>query len=191
MMPRCQISLSNSDHIPAPPLSFNGSVDGTPAQELEAKSLSSLGLIHILGGDFEEAMDCVEASLALYARLSNEQSASRELSAAHFLSGAPPTQHLTYRTAEALCCWLLAFAQLHVGQVQHSIRSGRKALALAQESKNDWAQVSSTFSLTFGLLEAGAYEEALVVTQRAVTLARTLPPKHHLHRMLYALGSTY
>jgi len=160
-------------------------------QELEAKSLSSLGLIHILGGDFEEAMDCVEASLALYARLSNEQSASRELSAAHFLSGAPPTQHLTYRTAEALCCWLLAFAQLHVGQVQHSIRSGRKALALAQESKNDWAHVSSTFSLTFGLLEAGAYEEALVVTQRAVTLARTLPPKHHLHRMLYALGSTY
>ncbi len=30
-----------------------------------------------------------------------------------------------------------------------------------------------------------------MVTQRAVTLARTLPPKHHLHRMLYALGSTY
>ncbi len=160
-------------------------------KELEAKSLTSLGLIHILGGDFEEAIHCVEASLALYAALGKEQSASRELSAAHFLSGAPLTQDLTYRTTEALCWWLLAFAQLHAEQVQHSICSGRRALTLSQESKNDWAQVSSTFSLTFGLLEAGAYEEALVLTQRAVTLARTLPPKHHLHRMLYALGSAY
>ena len=160
-------------------------------QELEARSLSSLGLIRILGGDFEEALQCVEASLALYARLRNEQSAARELSTTHFLSGAPLTQSLTYRTTEALCWWLLAFAQLHAGQVQHSIRSGRRALALSQESKNDWAQVNSTFSLTFGLLEAGAYEEALVLTQRAVTLARTLPPKQQLHRMLYALGSVY
>jgi len=160
-------------------------------KELEAKSLTSLGLIHILGGDFEGAIHFVEASLVLYAALGKEQSASRELSAAHFLIGAPLTQPLTYRTTEALCWWLLAFAQLHAGQVQHSICSGRRALTLAQESKNDWAQVSSTFSLTFGLLDAGAYEEALVLTQRAVTLARTFPPKHHLHRMLYALGSVY
>jgi tetratricopeptide (TPR) repeat protein len=160
-------------------------------KELEAKSLSSLGLIHILRGDFEEALHCVEASLTLYAALGNEQCAARELSTAHFLSGVPLTQPLTYRTTEALCWWLLAFAQLHAGQVQQSIRSGRRALALSQESKNAWAQVSSAFSLTYGLLEAGAYEEALVLTQHAVTLARTLPPKQHLHRMLYALGSAY
>src|SRR5712692_8305321 len=33
VMPRCQGLLSSDDHIPAPPLSFNGSVDGTPATE--------------------------------------------------------------------------------------------------------------------------------------------------------------
>src|SRR5258708_22499995 len=109
--------------------------------------------------------------------MGKEQSASRELSAAHLLIGAPLTQPLTYLTTEALCWWLLAFAQLHAGQVQHSICSVRTALTLAPESKNDWAQVSSTFSLTFGLVDAGAYEDALVRTHRAVSLSRPSPPE--------------
>jgi DNA-binding SARP family transcriptional activator len=164
---------------------------GIQDQELEATSLSLLGWIHICGGDFEEAMHNAEASLALYGALGNRPLASRKLSIPCFTIGAPLTQPLSNRASEAASWGLLAFAQLHAGQVQHSIRSGRRALALAQESKNDWAQVCSMFSLTFGLLEAGAYEEALVLTQRAVTLARTFPPKQHLHRMLYVLGSVY
>ena len=54
-------------------------------QELEARSLCSLGWIHLLGGDFQEAMHCVEASLALYALLGNEPFGSRELSLPCFL----------------------------------------------------------------------------------------------------------
>jgi tetratricopeptide (TPR) repeat protein len=77
------------------------------------------------------------------------------------------------------------------GQVLGSIRSGRRALALSQESKNVWAQVSSTTDLTYGLLDAGAYEEALGLMQHAVALARAFPPKIHLQRILTALGSTY
>ncbi len=160
-------------------------------QELEARSLSLLGWIHLLGGDFEEAMPCVEASLALYAALGNEPTASRELSLAAFILGAPPTQPLTNRASEALCWVQLAFAQVNAGQVHNSIRSGRMALALSKEIKNIWAQISSTNSLTYGLLEAGAYEEALVLTQQAVVLARTLPLVVNFHRFLTALGSTY
>jgi len=159
--------------------------------ELEARSLSSLGFIHLLGGDFEEAIHCEEASLVLYAALGNEQSASRELSVAHFMSGVPPTQPLTNRASEAMCWELLALAQVHTGQVHNSMRSGRIALSLASESKNVWTHVNSTHSLAYGLLEAGAYEEALVLTQQAVTLARTFPLKLLLLLILVALGSIY
>jgi predicted ATPase/DNA-binding SARP family transcriptional activator len=160
-------------------------------KELEARSLSLLGWIHLLGGDFEEAMHCEEASLALYTALGNEPIASRELSLPHFLNGAPLTQPLTYRASEALCWILLASAQVNDGQAQSSIRSGRRALALSQEIKNVWAQVMSTLYLTFGLLEVGSYEEALVLMQEAMALARTLPPTIIFQRFLIALGSTY
>ena len=160
-------------------------------QELEARSLSSLGYIHILGGDFEEAMHCIEASLALYALLRTEQTTSQELSLVHYLSGAPLTQSLTNRTSEAWCWALLAFAQAHAGQVQPSMRSGRRALALSKESKNVWIQINSMRYLTYGLLDAGAYEEALGLMQDSMALARTLPPTLILQCFLYGLGNVY
>ncbi len=164
---------------------------GIQDQELEARSLSSLGWIHLRAGDFQEAMDCLEASLALYALLGNEPMASRELSLPSFAVGAPLTQPLTYRASEALCWAVLAFAQVNAGQVQHSLRSGRRALALSQEIKNVWAQILSMLSLTQGLLDAGEYEEALVLIQHAVALARSLPLTVNFPRLLAVLGSVY
>ena len=160
-------------------------------KELEARSLFWLGWIHLLGGDFEEAIHLLEASLALYTTLGNEPAASKGLSVAHFLIGSPLTQPLTNRASEAFCWAILALAQIHSGQVQPSIHSGRRALALSQEIKNVWAQVNSTLCLTYGLLDAGAYEEALVLMQQTVALARTLPPTLNFQSFLIALGSTY
>ncbi len=160
-------------------------------QELEARSLSLLGYIHILGGDFEEAMHCLEASLALYVTLRTEPTASQELSLVHYLSGAPLTQSLTNRTSEAFCWALLAFAQAHTGQVRPSMRSGLRALALSKESKNGWVHINSLRYLTYGLLDAGAYEEALGLMQDTMALARTLPPTLIFQRFLTALGSVY
>jgi predicted ATPase len=160
-------------------------------QELEARSLFLLGWIHLQGGDFEEAMSCLEASLALYARLGDEQTASRELSLAHVLSGAPLTQSLTHRATEALCWALLAFAQVHSGQAHNSMRSGRRALALSKEIKNDSVQVISTLGLTYGLLDAGTYEEALGLMHHAVALARTFPSMQIFLSFLTGLGRTY
>ena len=101
-------------------------------------------------------MYCVEASLALYAALGSEPAAARELSLPFIAIGAPLTQPLTHRASEAWCWMLLCVAQLQDGQVQQSIASGRRALALSQESKNVWTQVASMGPLTYGLLEAGA-----------------------------------
>ncbi len=164
---------------------------GIQDQELEARSLSSLGWIHIRAGDFQQAMDCLEAALELYAALGNEQSASRELSLPSFAIGAPLTQPLTKRASEALCWAVLAFAQVNGGQVQDSLRSGHRALALSQEIKNGWAHILSTLCLTYGWLEAGVYEEALALLQSTMALARTLPPTLLFQRLLTALGRTY
>jgi hypothetical protein len=136
-------------------------------------------------------MHSLEASLALYATLRTEQSASRELSLVHYLSGAPLTQPLTNRATEAWCWALLAFAQVHAGQVQPCIRSGRRALALSQESKNVWEQINSMRYLTYGLLDAGASEEALGLMQAAMALARTLPPTLIFQGFLYGLSNVY
>ncbi len=164
---------------------------GIHDQELEARSLFLLGWTHIHGGDFAEAMRYLEASLALYATLGSKPTASRELSIAPFLMGSPLTQPLTNRASEALCWAHLAVAQLHSGQVHDSIRSGRRALAPAQEIKNAWVQVISTLCFAQGLLDAGAYEEALVLTQQTVALARTLPLAINFQVFLATLGSAY
>jgi tetratricopeptide (TPR) repeat protein len=185
-------------------------------QELEARSLSSLGWIHLHAGDFQEATHALEAALTLYAALDHEPTASQELSVAPALSGAPPTQRrhhshqttsfhplpsfligapltkpLTNRASEAVCWALLASAQVHAGQVHNGIHSGRRALALEQESKNVWAHITSTYCLTFGLLDAGAYEEALGLMQPTLAQARTLPPTLIYQRFLMTLGNTY
>src|SRR5258708_18101788 len=160
-------------------------------KELEARSLSLLGLIHLRRGDFEEAMRSLEASLALYATLGDEQTAARELALPFIVIGAPLTQPLTHRTAEALNWGLLALVQLHAGQIQNSLRSGRRALALSQESKNVWSHVSSAICLAHGLLDGGEYEEALVLTQQAIALARTLPLMVNFPHLLTVLGGIY
>jgi DNA-binding SARP family transcriptional activator len=160
-------------------------------QELEGRCLFTLGVIHLIRGDFEETMHCAQASLALYAALGDEATASRELSLPSFLSGAPLTQPLTHRATEALCWAVLASAQVHTGQVLVSMRSGRQALALAQESKSVWVQLGSTTNLAHGLLDAGAYEEALGLIQHTMALARTLPPTINFQNLLTGLGRTY
>src|SRR5258708_9538416 len=143
-------------------------------KELEARSLSLLGLIHLRGGDFEEAMRYLEASLALYATMGDEQTVARELSLPFIAIGAPLTQPLTHRTAEAFNWGLLALVQLHAGQLQNSLRSGRRALALSHESKNAWSQVSSAICLAHGLVDGGEDDEALVLTEQTLELERPL-----------------
>ena len=155
-------------------------------KELQARSLASSGAIHLSAGDFEEALPLQEAALELYAALDSEPLASRELSLPGLGMGAPLTQPLSNRASEALTWALLALAQVNAGQVQQSIASGRRALALSQEIKNVWTHVLSMGCLTFGLVEAGAYEEALGLMHQAV--APPLVLTHILQCLLTAQG---
>src|SRR5579875_1192744 len=161
----------------------------TGNQELQARSLFLLGWLHLYRGDFQQTIHLLEAALELYAAPNNEASAEWELSLPSLLIGAPLTQPLSNRASEALCWALLGLAQLQNGQVQQSIASGRRALALSREIKNAWTQVLSMDCLTYGLLEVGTYEEALELMRQAVALARPLPLL--AHSFLIALGSTY
>jgi len=158
-------------------------------QELEARSLSALGWIHLLRADYQASIRCVQASIKVYELLENDPVLSKGLSLPSFVTGAPLTQSLTNRAAEAMCWAQLAFAQLQTGQLSKSIQSGYKALSLARRAKNTWVQMP--VPLTSALLEAGRYEEALAITQQAIELTKTLPPTFNSHRILTVLGSTY
>jgi DNA-binding SARP family transcriptional activator len=158
-------------------------------KELEARSLASLGAIHLSAGDFEEALPLQEAALELYAALDHEPLASRELSLPGIGMGAPLTQPLSNRASEALTWALLALSQVNAGQVQQSLASGRRGLALSEEIKNAWTHVLSMGCLTFGLVEAGAYEEALGLMQQAMASAPPFVLRHILQSLLTAQGS--
>jgi DNA-binding SARP family transcriptional activator len=155
-------------------------------KELEARSLASFGALHLSAGDFEEALPLQEAALELYAALDQEPLASRELSLPGIGMGAPLTQPLSNRASEALTWALLALAQVNAGQVQQSIASGRRGRALSEEIRNVWTQVLGTGCLTFGFVEAGAYEEALGLMQQA--FAPPLVLTHILQCLLTAQG---
>jgi predicted ATPase len=160
-------------------------------QELEARCLFTLGMTQLLRGDLGEIMPPAEASQALYARLGTEASVSGELPLPYFLRGAPLTQSLSHRASEAGCWMLLALAHMYSGQMQASLRSGRRSLALAQESKDVWQQVTSTSWLAYGLLEVGAYEEALGLMHHTLALAQTFPQNLIRYRFLICLGRVY
>jgi predicted ATPase len=157
--------------------------------ELEARSLFALGWIHLLTADYEASMRSVQAALHVYELLKNDPAPTVGLSLPSFVIGAPLTQSLTNRAAEAMCWAQLSFAQLQAGQIPKSIESGYKSLELAKAAKNVWVQMP--VPLTSGLLEAGRYEEALALTQQALALTKNLPPTLNFHRMLTILGSTY
>jgi predicted ATPase/DNA-binding SARP family transcriptional activator len=164
----------------------------TSDQELEARSLASFGALHQLGGAFEEALHLLEAALALYVALNQESLASREFSLPSIAVGAPLTPPLSSRASEAVTWANLALAQVNAGQVQQSIASGRRALALSEEIKNVWTQVLSRFCLVFGLVEAGAYEEALGLMQQALAPTPSLTLiTVVLQLFLTAQGSAY
>lgn len=157
--------------------------------ELEARSLFALGWIHLLAADYQASMHYVQAAIQVYELLENDPAPMIGLSLSSFVTGAPLTQSLTNRAAEAMCWAQLSFSQLQAGQLSKSIQSGYKSLSLARATKNIWVQMP--VPLTSGLLEAGRYEEALAITQQAIELTKILPPSWNFHRMLTVLGSTY
>lgn len=90
--------------------------------------------------------------------------------------GLPPLQLTTPRSAKQLCLLLLLLCQVQLGDPQAGEETGRAALALSLETNDQWAQIYSMGYLACVLLEVGAYEEALLLMQRAQGMTDHLSP---------------
>jgi len=100
------------------------------------------------------------------------------------------------RAMEVDCLCLLANTHLHCGLPQTGIMQARNALTISQEIENPWGEVTAIHELTSGLLDIGAYTEALEAALRAVACARALRERTSLAnslllRSLIQLGSVY
>jgi tetratricopeptide (TPR) repeat protein len=73
---------------------------------------------------------------------------------------------------EADCLSLIAHARVNCGRTEAGIEAGRQALAIVKEMGNPWGQGTATIHLTLGLLDAGQYEEALLLADQAANLAQ-------------------
>jgi predicted ATPase len=131
--------------------------------ELVARTLSAFANIRMLVSAWEE----VEA-LAEEARLFYEQ------------------QHNTIM--EATCLVQIAQAKLSRNQPQESIIAARGAYLAFTQAEYRWGRIYAAYHLVTGLLDIGAYGEALLLAHRALALARAYNVALLLCLCLSALG---
>jgi tetratricopeptide (TPR) repeat protein len=163
----------------------------TSLKELTARSLYTLGLSYALCGYWEEVVTYAEEARILYAAIDDQAGEASGLSAQLIYAGSPPTGLLTKRAMEVLCLCLLALGHVNCGEPRAGMSAGQAAFDISLEIKNIWAQVYSVLNLNHALLEVGAYEQALRVTQQGVEMARTLPNPILLFFLLTALGAAH
>jgi tetratricopeptide (TPR) repeat protein len=92
---------------------------------------------------------------------------------------------------EVDCLSLQASAQINSGRPQAGTETSRTAYVIGQEIENIWGQANSAIPLAQGLLEMGAYSEALTKASHAVSLARTAGMLVVLGAGLITLGTVY
>jgi DNA-binding SARP family transcriptional activator len=139
--------------------------------DLVVQSLEGLVYVKMQQGAWEENEQLVTEAHALYAAMRD-------------------------RAMEADCLCLLANAHFHCGRPPAGIVQARNALTISQEIENTWGQVNAIHEVTSGLLEIGAYTEALECALQAVAQARALGQRSWranslLLRSLIQLGGVY
>ncbi len=139
--------------------------------ELIVQSLNALAFVTMQTGEWEEYEHHATEVLAYYVSL-----------------------HDRAMEADALC--MLAQAHLHRGQLHMGITHARRAFRISQEIRNTWGEVNALYDLTSGLLDSGAYTEALSSALQAAASARTLNRSSArastlLLRALIQLGGVY
>ena len=163
----------------------------TGRQELTARCLYTLGLSHAFGGRWREVVAYAQEARARYAAIEDHASDATGLPAQLTYAGFPPAWQLTNRAMEVLCLGLLALGQVNLGEPQAGVQVARVALDMSQQINNGWVQAYSVLNLNHALLEVGEYEQALLVTQKGVELARTLPNPTLLFFLLTVLGAAH
>lgn len=139
--------------------------------DLTAQSLTALTSIKMQRGEWEESEKLIAEAHMLYVALRD-------------------------RAMEADSLALLANTHRHLGRPQAGIMRARNALTINQDIENVWGQVHAISELTSGLLDIGAYTEALEMALQAVTRAHMLGAhsswaRTMLLRSLLQLGAVY
>ncbi len=135
-------------------------------QDLIAKSLNVLAYTTRALGQWEEAAAIAEEA--------------RQLSAAR-----------GDRMMEADSLSRVADACINCGRPYEGVVAARAAYAISLEIEHPWGQANSGYQLVRGLVETGAYEEALTVALKSTEVARTLTFHILLFVNLVALGLAY
>jgi predicted ATPase len=89
---------------------------------------------------------------------------------------------------EATCLVQIAQAKCNHGQPQESIIAARAAHLAFTQAEYSWGRIYSAFHLIAGLLDIGAYEEALLAAEEALALARVYNTALLVCLCLTALG---
>jgi DNA-binding SARP family transcriptional activator/predicted ATPase len=118
-------------------------------QELVGRSLHALASLESALGKWEESLSHAEEARMHYAALGN-------------------------RPREVGCLCVMAEARINEGQPQEGIDAARAALAISVEIEDPWGQINAAAQMVPGLLDHGAYSEALSVIQQGIALARAL-----------------
>ena len=155
----------------------------TPAglNELIARSLFLIGRSHNIAGEWDETIDPIMKSRAMYDTLAKQNKQGKTVSIAsetstietlelgtQFLwTGSPPASPLDYRAGEAYCLDLLAMSRINLGEPQAGIEAAREGLRLARDINNATALVLNANKLQVELAEVGEYEEAVRVAHEA------------------------
>ena len=139
--------------------------------DLIVQSLTALAYVKMQMGAWEENEKLVAEAHALYVSMRD-------------------------RAMEADSLSLLANAHIHLGRPQAGIIQARSALTISRDIENVWGQVNAIYELTSGLIDNGAYTEALEIALQAVTRARAKGTHSQwansmLLRSLTQLGGVY
>ncbi len=118
-------------------------------QELIGRSLHALATLESTLGKWEESLSHAEEARMFYAALGN-------------------------RAREVGCLCVMAEARIRDGQAQEGVDAAKAALAISVEIEDSWGQINAAVQMAPGLLDRGAYTEALAVIQQGVALARAL-----------------
>ncbi|HEY3232683.1 MAG TPA: AAA family ATPase, partial [Roseiflexaceae bacterium] len=132
-------------------------------QELIARNLNILIYANVGFGRWAEAESNAAEACALFRAMGN-------------------------RAMEVDCLCQAASAQINQGRPHNGIATARTAHTMSEAIENVWGQANSAITLAQGLLDIGAYAEALVTAERGVNLARACGMGIMVIDSLVALG---
>ena len=105
-------------------------------------------------------------------------------------AGSPPETASGYRTLEAHCLSTACCGKICRGEPEEGVHDGRMALHLARKVNNAQMYAMGSYVIVPGLIEIGAYQEALDITRQGFEDARVNGDAFSLMATRLALGHT-